>query len=131
MASVEVVRGLVGLGKSLFHRKQSRTGDVLGFTSYRVPPTSIPANGVLVQVWSVGVDGTDKHLASAETTGFVPGRSFAGRVLECGWEVKDDVARKGDWVVGLLDVRKVMTAFVSTRTNSDWSFYSLAHYKSS
>ncbi|KAJ7499376.1 hypothetical protein FB451DRAFT_1428973 [Mycena latifolia] len=38
--------------------------------------------------------------------GFVPGRSFVGRVLECGWEVRDEVARRGEWVVGLLDVRK-------------------------
>ncbi|KAF9042540.1 hypothetical protein BDZ89DRAFT_1203082, partial [Hymenopellis radicata] len=66
----------------------------------------VPANGVLVQVWSVGVDSIDFRLASSESTGFVPGRSFVGRVLECGWEVKDEVARKGEWVVGLLDVRK-------------------------
>ncbi|KAJ7672823.1 hypothetical protein B0H17DRAFT_1208536 [Mycena rosella] len=38
--------------------------------------------------------------------GFVPGRSFVGRVLECGWEVRDEVVRRGEWVVGLLDVRK-------------------------
>ncbi len=119
MASVEVVRGLVGGGgKSLFHRKPAPKGDVLGFTSYRVPPSSVPANGVLVQVWSVGVDCIDFRLASSESTGFVPGRSFVGRVLECGWEVKDEVARKGEWVVGLLDVRKVMDA-------SCWSAYML------
>lgn len=39
--------------------------------------------------------------------GFVPGRSFVGRVLECGWEVRDEFIRKGEWVVGLLDMRKV------------------------
>ncbi|KAF7354878.1 hypothetical protein MSAN_01402300 [Mycena sanguinolenta] len=38
--------------------------------------------------------------------GFIPGRSFVGRVLECGWEVRDEVARRGEWVVGLLDIRK-------------------------
>ncbi|PPQ71722.1 hypothetical protein CVT24_007892 [Panaeolus cyanescens] len=38
--------------------------------------------------------------------GYIPGRSFVGRVLEVGWEVKDEVARKGEWVVGLLDARK-------------------------
>ncbi|KAK7051312.1 hypothetical protein VNI00_004812 [Paramarasmius palmivorus] len=38
--------------------------------------------------------------------GFIPGRSFVGRVLECGFEVSDDVVRKGEWVVGLLDVKK-------------------------
>ena len=39
--------------------------------------------------------------------GFVPGRSFVGRVLEVGWELGDEVIRKGEWVVGLVDVRKV------------------------
>jgi hypothetical protein len=39
--------------------------------------------------------------------GYIPGRSFVGRVLECGWDVRDEVVRKGEWVVGLLDVRKV------------------------
>ena len=39
--------------------------------------------------------------------GYIPGRSFVGRVLECGWEVKDEEVRKGEWVVGLLDIKKV------------------------
>ncbi|KAJ6567341.1 hypothetical protein DFH09DRAFT_1314460 [Mycena vulgaris] len=43
---------------------------------------------------------------AAPQVGFVPGRSFVGRVLECGWEVRDEVVRRGEWVVGLLDVRK-------------------------
>ncbi|KAF9004727.1 hypothetical protein BDQ17DRAFT_409584 [Cyathus striatus] len=38
--------------------------------------------------------------------GFIPGRSFVGRVLECGWDVREEVVRRGEWVVGLLDVRK-------------------------
>ncbi|KAF5361573.1 hypothetical protein D9757_011544 [Collybiopsis confluens] len=38
--------------------------------------------------------------------GHIPGRSFVGRVLECGWDVKEEVVRKGEWVVGLLDVKK-------------------------
>ncbi|KAJ6516392.1 hypothetical protein C8R45DRAFT_889993 [Mycena sanguinolenta] len=38
--------------------------------------------------------------------GFIPGRSFVGRVLECGWEVRDEIARRGEWVVGLMDIRK-------------------------
>ncbi|KAJ7155365.1 hypothetical protein C8R43DRAFT_1126036 [Mycena crocata] len=47
----------------------------------------------------------DKDTASPEV-GFVPGRAFVGRVLECGWDVRDEVVRRGEWVVGLLDVRK-------------------------
>ena len=39
--------------------------------------------------------------------GYIPGRSFVGRVLECGWEVRDEEVRKGEWVVGLLDIKKV------------------------
>ncbi|KAJ6543906.1 hypothetical protein B0H19DRAFT_1267221 [Mycena capillaripes] len=42
----------------------------------------------------------------APQVGFIPGRSFVGRVLECGWEVRDEIVRRGEWVVGLLDVRK-------------------------
>ena len=39
--------------------------------------------------------------------GYIPGRSFVGRVLECGWDVRDEEVRKGEWVVGLLDIKKV------------------------
>lgn len=42
--------------------------------------------------------------------GYIPGRSFVGRVVECGWEVRDEVVRKGDWVAGLLDIKKVSLA---------------------
>ncbi|KAJ3857216.1 hypothetical protein EV368DRAFT_30765 [Lentinula lateritia] len=49
---------------------------------------------------SVGVNWIDPDV------GYIPGRSFVGRVLECGWDVSEDVVRKGEWVVGLLDVRK-------------------------
>ncbi|KAG5643265.1 hypothetical protein DXG03_001275 [Asterophora parasitica] len=43
---------------------------------------------------------------AAAGVGYIPGRSFVGRVLECGWEVGDEVGRRGDWVVGLLDLKK-------------------------
>jgi hypothetical protein len=39
--------------------------------------------------------------------GYIPGRSFVGRVLECGWDVRDEEVKKGEWVVGLLDIKKV------------------------
>ncbi|KAK0191390.1 hypothetical protein F5146DRAFT_930498 [Armillaria mellea] len=137
MASVEVVRGLSGAKgfKGILGRKESvasrgrgkqrSTDAALGFTSYRAPPTYVPSGGVLVQVWSVGIDAIDARLVGSEDgikasksssmsrrsessvgVGFVPGRSFVGRVLESGWEVKEEVAKKGDWVIGLLDVRK-------------------------
>lgn len=47
-------------------------------------------------------DGKD----SIPKVGFIPGRSFVGRVLECGWDVGDDIVKKGDWVIGLLDMKK-------------------------
>lgn len=101
----------------------------LGFTSYRKPPDYVSSSSVLVQVWAVGVDGIDARLVglrlgsgqrgdrsrntnlkSRSTSSrwkFVrAGRSFVGRVLECGWEVGEEVVRKGDWVIGLLDIRK-------------------------
>ncbi|RDB15652.1 hypothetical protein Hypma_003990 [Hypsizygus marmoreus] len=45
--------------------------------------------------------------------GYIPGRSFVGRILECGWEVEDE-AKRGDWVVGLLDLKKcgALTEFI-------------------
>jgi hypothetical protein len=44
--------------------------------------------------------------------GLIPGRSFVGRVVECGWEVREDVFRKGDWVAGLLNIKKVSTTLL-------------------
>jgi len=48
-----------------------------------------------------------KRVPHRAEVGYIPGRSFVGRVLECGWDVRDEVVRKGEWVVGLLDVKKV------------------------
>ena len=180
MASVEVVRGL-GSGHNLnrgmsglLRRDSSRSrhgggpvsGEgVLGFTSYRKPPGFVPGSSLLVQVWSVGLDGVDARLIgageptppsspSAPTTpklsrtwslrsdhrrkgsedstgsseqtknrepevGFVPGRSFVGRVMECGFEVKEEDVRKGEWVVGLLDIKKVCTFLISYHNHSN------------
>ncbi len=39
--------------------------------------------------------------------GFIPGRSFVGRAIAVGYEVNG--IEKRDWVMGLLDVRKVCT----------------------
>ena len=86
---------------------------LLGFTGHREPPGYVGAGCVLVQVWAVGVDEVDEKLVGGGKgkekvdVGFIPGRSFVGRVLECGWEVAQEDVKKGEWVVGLLDVRKV------------------------
>ncbi|KIY45145.1 hypothetical protein FISHEDRAFT_76825 [Fistulina hepatica ATCC 64428] len=127
MATVEVVSGLGaeqhGALRRIFTRRRPsthRSHPMLGFASHRTPPRQVPSDGVLVQVWAVGVDGTDAILVGGTegsgvsssdklrraNVGYIPGRSFVGRVLECGWQVKDETFRKGEWVVGLLDVRK-------------------------
>ncbi|KAJ7067885.1 hypothetical protein C8F01DRAFT_1116108 [Mycena amicta] len=55
---------------------------------------------------SVFEKDANESVQAAAQAGFIPGRSFVGRVMECGWEVRDEAARRGEWVIGLLDVRK-------------------------
>lgn len=45
--------------------------------------------------------------------GYFPGRSFVGRVSECGWDVRDEVVKKGEWVGGFMGVRKVIITLLS------------------
>ncbi|KAF9224372.1 hypothetical protein BS17DRAFT_732132 [Gyrodon lividus] len=164
MASVEVVRGIAAgsgaimnssksrgnlFGVSWFSKDKEKTlvrgkgkapqdnmDTPLGFTAYRAPPVYVGGGSVLVQVWGVGLEGTDARLVgihpprpagsplpgapygtkapkSSEKdkgrhapVGYIPGRSFVGRVLEVGWEVGEGVAKRGDWVVGLMNVHK-------------------------
>lgn len=162
MASVEIVRGIAA-GSSADRKPRRSRGSVfgvawfskdkpsitakeknlqvdtdspLGFTAYRKPPVYVGGASVLVQVWGVGLDGTDGRLTGIHPprtssslagapygtkmpkmgekdkgrcppVGYIPGRSFVGRVLEVGWEVGVDVAKRGDWVVGLTSVHRV------------------------
>ncbi|KAF9246850.1 hypothetical protein BU15DRAFT_84461 [Melanogaster broomeanus] len=164
MASVEVVRGIASgsgavkrsskprgsfFGVSWFSKNKERSSakgkgntsednaDIpLGFTAYRTPPAYVGSGSVLVQVWGVGLDGTDARLVGSHSprrasslppgapygtkvpkgsekdkgrhapVGHIPGRSFVGRVLEVGWEVGKDVAKRGDWVIGMMGVQK-------------------------
>ncbi|KAI6098894.1 hypothetical protein EV401DRAFT_1878893 [Pisolithus croceorrhizus] len=158
MASVEVVRGIAGestradrkggknrgsvfgvgwfAGKDHGDKKGKDSESSLGFTSHRPPPGYVGGNAVLVQVWAVGLDGTDARLVGIPSprisvagspgirygrkvakasekeklrtppVGYIPGRSFVGRVLEAGWEVREDIVKRGDWVVGLASVQK-------------------------
>ncbi|KAH0839578.1 hypothetical protein J3R83DRAFT_494 [Lanmaoa asiatica] len=107
----------------------------LALPPYRTPPVYVGGGSVLVQVWGVGLDTTDARLTGIHPprassslagapygtripktsekdkgrcppVGYIPGRSFVGRVLEVGWEVGVDVAKRGDWVVGLMSVHK-------------------------
>ncbi|KAG9317113.1 hypothetical protein JVU11DRAFT_1304 [Chiua virens] len=161
MASVEIVRGIAAgsTANSKSHRSRASVFGVawfskdkpsntangknshiesdspLGFTAYRTPPVYVGGGSVLVQVWGVGLDGTDARLTGihplratpslpgapygskspktnekdkvrSPPVGYIPGRSFVGRVVEVGWEVGSEVAKRGDWVVGLMSVHK-------------------------
>lgn len=135
MATIEIVRGTAeagnrpgGLTRSFSQRLSTRlkpreksgqpprhlAGEMptpLAFCSHVSPPTNVPPHHVLVQVWAVGLDGRDAAIVLKDkqnTPRFVPGRSFVGRAIEVGWEVRADIVKKGEWVVGLMDVKKVM-----------------------
>ncbi|KAF7301300.1 hypothetical protein MIND_00695000 [Mycena indigotica] len=60
----------------------------------------------LSETGSVFEKDAKEGLQAVAQVGFIPGRSFVGRVMECGWEVRDEIARRGEWVIGSLDVRK-------------------------
>lgn len=81
----------------------------LSITAHTPPPRKIGSQQVLVQVIAVAIDEMDKLLLREKVRaengfGYVPGRSFCGRIVECGYEVKK--MRKGDVVFGLQDSRK-------------------------
>lgn len=89
--------------------KADREAPTVSLASDLAPPRKINPTQVLVQVIAVAIDSVDRALlrerAQSEiTTPFVPGRSFVGRVVESGWDVKK--LRKGDTVFGLQDYRK-------------------------
>ncbi|SJX61349.1 uncharacterized protein SRS1_10341 [Sporisorium reilianum f. sp. reilianum] len=91
------------------HLQDELSLTTLSMTAHTPPPRKIGSHQVLVQVIAVAIDETDKLLlrekVRAENAfGFVPGRSFCGRIVECGYEVKK--MRKGDVVFGLQDSRK-------------------------
>ncbi|PKI85741.1 hypothetical protein MVES_000250 [Malassezia vespertilionis] len=88
---------------------EAADGAAISLSSHTAPPRKISPTQVLVQVMAVAVDNVDRALLREKmqadpTHAFVPGRSFCGRVVECGWDVKR--VRKGDIVFGLQDYRK-------------------------
>ncbi|QRW01611.1 Zinc-binding dehydrogenase [Ceratobasidium sp. AG-Ba] len=83
----------------------------LGLSSHLAPPQKVQSSQVIVQVCAVALDALDALIISermgkggSEGAGFVPGRSFVGRAVECGFEVSN--VSRGDWVIGLTDIRK-------------------------
>ena len=134
MATIEVIKGTAevsnhsgGLTRSFSRRISARlksrsksdrppnhlTREIptpLELCSHVSPPTHLSPHHVLVQIWAVGLDGRDAAILLKDkqnTPGFIPGRSFVGRAVEVGWEVKADIVKKGEWVIGLTDVKKV------------------------
>ncbi|CAO1634977.1 unnamed protein product [Sympodiomycopsis kandeliae] len=81
----------------------------MALTAHTAPPRKIGSKQVLVQVIAVSIDEMDRMLLrdkirSGDAYGWVPGRSFCGRVMEVGWEIKR--LRKGDMVFGLQSNRR-------------------------
>lgn len=140
MATIEIVKGTAeagsrpgGLTRSFSRRlstrlkSRSKSGQPprhlaremptpLGLCSHLSPPTHVSPHHVLVQVWAVGLDSRDAAIVLKDkqnAPGFVPGRSFVGRAVEVGWEVRGDIVKKGEWVVGLMEVKKVQSVFLS------------------
>ncbi|UZJ51610.1 hypothetical protein CBS101457_000930 [Exobasidium rhododendri] len=85
----------------------SRT--TMSMTAHTPPPRKLNSTQLLVQIITCAIDETDRillreRIRTENAYGFVPGRSFCGRVMETGWEVKR--MRKGDVVFGLQHSRK-------------------------
>lgn len=84
-------------------------GRDLTFGQLQPPPKKLRSTEVLVRVLAVGLDSWDmervvERAGKPEGFGWVPGRSFCGRVLECGAEVSR--IKRGELVYGLNDLKK-------------------------
>lgn len=92
------------------HMREKESVSPLAFSARLSPPSRLPPSQVLVQIFMVGLDGLDALVVQDKASGgagygFIPGRGFVGRAVECGFEVRN--VCKGDWVFGLLDLHKV------------------------
>ncbi|EUC62357.1 alcohol dehydrogenase groES-like domain protein, putative [Rhizoctonia solani AG-3 Rhs1AP] len=104
-------RSMLGLGSSASIPLAARLAEIegaLGLTAHMPPSRKISSSQVLVQVHAVALDALDAIILSKRLAkggyGFVPGRSFVGRAVECGFEVAN--VSRGDWVIGLTEIRK-------------------------
>ncbi|KAF9449549.1 hypothetical protein P691DRAFT_812211 [Macrolepiota fuliginosa MF-IS2] len=117
----------MGLGRSLSLRERLSRSVSLGRSAgkeqrerQRSPDKPSQAATLKTSSGPQSLEKQNKNAASGNATrtvpgvGYVPGRSFVGRVVECGWEVRDEIVRKGDWVVGLLDIKRcgALTEFI-------------------
>lgn len=86
----------------------------LTFGMLQPPPTKLRSDEVLVEVLAVGLDQSDyervcEMASKAEGFGWIPGRSFCGKALECGVDVSK--IKRGDFVYGLQELKKVRRRF--------------------
>jgi hypothetical protein len=83
---------------------------LVALSSHTPSPSKVQTNQVLVRVHCVALEGLDVFLVrergkTPDGYGFVPGRGFCGRIMETGLSISG--FRKGDWIIGLLDLSKV------------------------
>lgn len=88
----------------------------LAFGNLSPIPKQLKSHELLVEVHAVGIDFWDLAVAATmarrpDGFGYIPGRSFCGRILECGYEVTK--LRKGDFVYGLQELKKVCMLLVN------------------
>lgn len=79
-------------------------------------PHKVRGDECLVQVFACALDFWDRAKVEILHTrgqgyGFVPGRAFVGKVLECGNDVDANKVKKGDFVYGLADLRRVSQSY--------------------
>ena len=75
-------------------------------------PLKIRSDECLVHVLAAAVDFWDRAkveilTARGQGYGFIPGRAFVGKVIETGSDVEAAKVRKGEFVYGLQDLKKV------------------------
>lgn len=81
-----------------------RTHARVALMTHATPPRKVGSTQVIVQVIATAIDSIDRSIVREKVTselsyGFVPGRSFCGRIVEMGRGVKR--LRMGDTVFGL------------------------------
>jgi NADPH:quinone reductase-like Zn-dependent oxidoreductase len=77
----------------------------VSYTAHTPPPKKLSSTSVLVRIWAVAVDGYDALAARDAAPGFIPGRSFVGKVVEWG-DACAGMFVKGEFVFGLRDLKR-------------------------
>ncbi|WFD36681.1 hypothetical protein MCUN1_003568 [Malassezia cuniculi] len=126
MSTVAIVSGTVPSNRSSMGRRLSvdsrrrRSSDAVKATAERpsarvalmthaTPPRKVGSTQVIVQVIAAAIDAIDRAIVrekiqSDGSYGFVPGRSFCGRIVEIGRDVNR--LKMGEVVFGLQDARR-------------------------